>query len=593
MKFYVGLNLSHDSSVALLDSSGNILFALGEERVNRIKGFNGWPIRSFKILLDNFPKLRDSADLCIVIGSHSYFEKSDLITWRLILTLNSENYFDSINMSTPPAWFYKYCDKRLLNVEPKKLKDVCTAIISEKLNDLGLNNFNLVFSNHHDSHLASSFFASGFDKSLVLSLDSQGDRESGAVSVYERNKQPISLARFQDFNSLGYLYSAVTRRYGFKESRHEGKITGLSAFGNPDKWISEYEKWISVKNGKPKIKLVHTSFITNWIIALLRKFGFAVRPNAQLVIDKVSDDSINFGDLAGFIQKITEVAVLDILSFWKVREKINHICLAGGVFSNVLINQKIQESFPDSEVFVYPNMGDGGIAIGCVWDYMMRNSNPIATNSDIVFLNSGKIAYRTVDLNRIRKYKVSSDAITQLMLSDLINNKVIGLFDNPMEWGPRALGKRSIIAQAVDRNINDELNKRLKRTEFMPFAPIIQEELFETVFDWKCVDYKRPFEFMTMTAAVKDEWRPKIPAITHVDGTARPQIVKKINNKILWELLNSYFKETGIPCLINTSFNVHEEPIVYNLDNALDAINKFMIDTLYISINEDWYRVTN
>ena len=138
MKFYVGLNLSHDSSVALLDSDGNILFALGEERVNRIKGFTGWPIRSFKILLDNFPKLRDSADLYIVIGSHSYFEKSDLITWRLILTLNSENYFDSINMSTPPAWFYKYCDKRLLNVEPKKLKDVCTAIISEKLNDLGL-----------------------------------------------------------------------------------------------------------------------------------------------------------------------------------------------------------------------------------------------------------------------------------------------------------------------------------------------------------------------------------------------------------------------------------------------------------------------
>lgn len=590
---YIGLNLSHDASVSLLNDKGQVLFALAEERVSRIKGFTGWPALSIQTLVEDFPSLKDDKELVIVIGSHSYFKKEDLSTWRLNLFLDVNNYFDAINDPVPPGWMQKNCDPRLMNLKSNNLKEVCTQIISEKLHIAGLTKFRIEFSNHHDSHLASAFFASGFKKALVLSLDSQGDRESGAISVYESGSQPERLARFRVYNSIGFLYSAVTRRYGFKESRHEGKITGLSASGSSEKWLKKYDEWVVVKQGVPRIKLINQSILIHFIIYLLRKAGFALRPNAQFVIDDVADNSSNFGDLANFIQNITEKTVLQILKFWKKTNDINYICLAGGVFSNVLVNQRIQQTFKDSKVFIYPNMGDGGISIGCVWDYMMRQSIPISLQDEIVYLNSGKPTPINESTLRVLENEISSEDLAILMVKDIQEDKIIGIFDDPMEWGPRALGKRSIIAQATDRNINFELNKRLKRTEFMPFAPIIQQELFHEVFDWDSFDYEKPFKFMTMTVNVKDNWKTRIPAVTHIDGTARPQIIDFENNKVVWNLLDKYFKSTGIPCLVNTSFNVHEEPIVYSLENAFSALDKKMIDVLFCFFEKKWYRISN
>jgi len=288
-------------------------------------------------------------------------------------------------------------------------------------------------------------------------------------------------------------------------------------------------------------------------------------------------------NVAAFAQKCLEEVLLKLVQEQVQKHKIPNIALSGGTFGNVRLNQKIAELDGVQSIYVQPAMGDGGLGVGgAVWEYW--NSQKTWNHSFLPQVYLGPEftdkqvleALKNTDLT-YKKVKNIEHHIAKAMAE----GKIVGRFKGRMEWGPRALGNRSIIASAKDAKINQELNDRLKRTEFMPFAPIILEEFASEYFKGYQSDQVAP-RFMTVTYDVEESKHSQIPAVVHVDGTARPQVVLKKDNSSLQKILSKYLELTGIPVLINTSFNMHEEPIVCTPDDAIRAYQQGAIDILAI-----------
>ena len=374
--------------------------------------------------------------------------------------------------------------------------------------------------------------------------------------------------------------------------RHEGKITGLSAHGNPKLYykklkqfinfnpLSEQFEYKSVQERKivSKIKMIKRILIINF-------------QNPKHTVDFFEFLENNFNskkdkaDLAASVQKITEDIAVEYVSHLPKKYKAVNIMLAGGVFANVKVNQEIANIPEVKSVYIHQNMGDGGLSTGAaLLLYNSTNKYKLYAPKNVYFGErfSDKQIEKTLTAQKIKFVKSLN---VEKDIAELIHNgNVIGRFNGRMEYGPRALGgNRSIIASPTDKNINDWLNKKLRRTEFMPFAPSIIEEQANVVFE----DYTNnpgnyADEFMTITYNVREEWIERTQATTHIDGTARPQIVKKSSNPSYYKIINEYYKLSGIPVVINTSFNMHEEPIVATPDDAVRAFNEGCIDYLAI-----------
>jgi carbamoyltransferase len=265
---------------------------------------------------------------------------------------------------------------------------------------------------------------------------------------------------------------------------------------------------------------------------------------------------------------------------------VRDLVLAGGVFANVKFNQKISELDCVDSLYVYPDMGDGGLAYGAA---MLSDVNCTRFDPQISKLRDVYLGPEFTDKDV--KACIAKDPDILADLSDNIaresavliaNKKILGWFQGRMEYGPRSLGNRSILATPVDANINRWLNERLKRTEFMPFAPSCLYESSDQLFDIQKESLKRAAEFMTITFRVNEAWLDKVPAVIHVDNTARPQLVKKAANPAFYELLIEFEKLTGLPLVVNTSFNSHEEPIICNPNEAINALKRGIIDVLVI-----------
>lgn len=426
--------------------------------------------------------------------------------------------------------------------------------------------------NHHDSHAASAFWASGYERALVVTLDGEGDEESGSVTVIDRDGSQLRLARFSVADSIGYIYSFVTKRYGFRISRHKGKITGLAALGAP-RFTDRFLAALSVVEGSPRNQLSPDGLGQTVVARLRRKTG-AYTGFARLV-DELAAEPAGFADLAASVQEATEAWCLAIVHHWRIQTGIRNIALAGGVFANVRVNQRIIEESGADRVFIYPNMGDGGIGVGAAWVFL-RASGEVPTKTEFTpYLGSlpgnathtGQVTFESMDMG----------SCARLAATAIDNGGIVGLIEGRMEWGPRALGARSILADPRDRSINDSLNARLARPEFMPFAPAVLERDSSSVFQLKAQDV-RPYHFMTATCSVHLDWRDKIPAVVHLDGTARPQIVNEEAAPLYAAILREFMGMTGVPVLVNTSFNAHEEPIVESLDDALRSMEGSTVD---------------
>jgi carbamoyltransferase len=410
---------------------------------------------------------------------------------------------------------------------------------------------------HHDTHAANAFFASGFDRVLLVTFDGYGSGAAGGI--YTGGPDGINLLHRFDFpNSLGHFYEQVTSGLGFKPMRHEGKIVGLAAYGNPEHLRRVLLERFEYADGDIRIR---AGLNTYFVRALAGRFAKR--------------------DVAAAYQRVLEEVATTTIQYWLKKTGLTRVAVSGGVHANVKLNQRIREIDGVESVFVYPNMGDGGCATGAamlVFDRHVFDSQPLEnvyygpnySRADIeAALARAGLQYESVpDIE---------DRIAQLLTED----HIVGRFDGRMEYGPRALGNRSVLYPARDPEVNQWLNHQLGRTEFMPFAPAALASEAHRLFK-NVSGCEKTAEFMTITFDCTDEMAHNCPAAVHVDGTARPQLVSERTNPSFYRILQGYQARTGIPAIINTSFNMHEEPIVCTPD---DAVRAFLLGRLdYLAI---------
>ncbi len=567
---YLGINLSHDASAALIDERGKVLYAVSEERLSRVKNHIGIPLLAIDEIFDNF----DINDLDrVIIGSHEHLTSTTVNKFLAQETANPSNPRGRA-LDPFPGYITTSANPKLA------LSEFLMTSSRLKLKPES----ELIFLNHHDSHLGCGIPLLAQESGLILSLDGEGDGESGAISVKMKNERMRKLARFSSLDSLGLLYAAVTKRYNFKPLHHEGKITGLAAYGKYSSLVDDLLKFVMVKNGNITLK-----YSKNKIMRILNKTGhsFGIKASSPLsidhIIEMVDDSNTNYPDLAFAVQLVLEKSVEEIVRYWIGQTQVHNISLTGGVFANVKVNQKLSEMDEVEKVFVFPNMGDGGIAIGSVWNWM-ENRNIDITEDAFSSMYLGTPRIDRVKFHKSRDLSISDfrdDEVAAQIAKDISSSKVVAVINGSMEFGPRALGNTSILLDPRDPEIVKSVNLKLKRTEFMPFAPSVMQEYFFEYFETQNQTLQ-PFQYMTMTCNVVLDKRKLIPAVTHIDGTARPQIVSKDSNLFFHRIIESFRDLTGIPVLVNTSFNIHEEPIIRSAETALTALRQKAVDIVYV-----------
>ncbi|SMN11010.1 Nodulation protein NolO  len=464
----------------------------------------------------------------------------------------------------------RYGVARIIGKERQKLILQNRDIFNQEklLHDIGLpKNSEFCFYNHHFSHALSALFFTDWNNALLYTADGGGDTTN--YSAYHFDGATIhelygdlknANAKFPA-DSIGFAYGAMTRALGYQRNRHEGKLTGLAAFGEPTIYDELAQHFSVDETGR-----VRTKFKKQYeeMVPLITKIAqTTARENA-----------------AASIQKLLEEIILKSVSIYLERTGVRHIGLAGGVFANVSLNRKIGELPQVDEVFVFPAMGDEGIAVGGLYQYLLeRDGLAVWQNKRRRLKNVYWGGTFDDDIKKIfnRTTKRVDGETASVAAKLLADNKIVALYCGRMEFGPRALGGRSILAAATNKEINDTLNKRLQRTEFMPFAPVVLAEDAAEIFEINDKN-KYAMRFMTITCRVREQWHKKIPAVVHVDGTARPQIIYDEDNPLYATILREYKKQTGLPVLINTSFNAHEEPIIHTPEECLRALQAGRVD---------------
>jgi carbamoyltransferase len=559
----------NESSVSLV-IDGKLINCIAEERLSRVKVDGSFPHKAIKDVLHSANITISDIDHVAITSLHP----SE--TNKKYLKSAISTYFDTGVFLKKKikqfAWNYVY---NLL----KAPKNYFSDIESKK--------FELNHYDHHMCHAAGAYYFSQFDKALVITLDGGGDGLDGGAYIGEGNK----LTRFLEiphFQSPGTMYSAITNDLGFKRHRHEGKITGLAAFGNPDikrlglenliKYDDKKHRFISKGVAEHHKDLLGKS---NYFYPLLTKF-----PRE---------------DLAAVTQQIFENEVLkfvtDAYNMAKANgHSISKICLSGGCFANVKLNQRIYQSGLFDNIYVFPAMGDDGLSAGAALLHYYKlnpNANRDRSKTDNIYLGSSfseEQIKQALDEFKLKYERV--DDIETKVAGLLAKGKVVARFNGRMEYGPRALGNRSVIAAAYDKSINDWLNKKFNRTEFMPFAPSMIEEYAGDYL----VGYNKESaaDFMTITYDIKKGMAEKIPAVVHIDNTARPQIVHSSTNPSYHKIINEFYKLTGVAVVLNTSFNMHEEPIVYTPQDGIRGFIDAQLDYLamgnYLVDYKDLYR---
>lgn len=571
----LGISLSHDASAAVLHDDGKVFSAMGEERLSRKKNHIGLPALSVAYLISRLP-----ADLRIsrvVIGSHQLMDR-DFALRLVVSTLRNPSNPSSTALQTFPGFVNTESGTGREIIESA----VLTLIPSERI--CGTLKFEWV--NHHDSHLGCALGVDQLNEALLFSFDGSGDGESAAIAVKSAgNSQYKVLARVPAADSLGGLYSAITRRYNFKASQHEGKITGLAAYGQSSAAFDLLRSHVSVENGIPVINYVK-SFKKKLAVRSLRQFGIGKEALISLaeIADLAASKTSNYADLAWAVQKTLEESMLEIVTYWSQETQVSNASLAGGVFANVKLNQRISELPSINNVKVFPNMGDGGISVGGVWSFLSQRqelSDEALYRNMFLAPNDGleEISdYRGLVVKKVENFEEHISDISK----EIAAGRLVAIHQGDMEFGPRALGNRSLILDARDREIISRVNGRLNRTEFMPFAPVVLEDDFYKYFHTSN-ESLQPFWYMTMTCDVLESRKLEIPAVTHIDGTARPQLVSFESNSFLYSVMSQYKRLTGCSVLVNTSLNMHEEPINASINDSIKALRVGGIDVLFTS----------
>ena len=483
-----------------------------------------------------------------------------------------------------PALKHNFRIKMLLD-ESKNIKKFFEIenVIKDKLKYKG----KIKYYKHHLNHLSSCYYPSNFKKSLVVSYDGVGEGETGYFAIGKNNKIKVIHDKNVFPNSLGLIYAALTSYLGWKYACDEGIIMGLASYGNPEKKIPKSKKkYIQIFREIIKCKnnleiIIDTDWITyhkerdTWVSEKFIKV-FGKRRNYS---DKLTQHHKN---IAAALQLRLEEIVLSQLRYLKKKYKINQLCLAGGVALNCSMNGVIAKSKLFKEIFIQPASGDAGLSIGSA----INCSLEVQPKKKLIFNSNCYLGsrYSTNKVKKaINKYKkkiviVKNNNYIDFASDVLIKKKVIGWFQGAAEFGPRALGNRSILASPFPNKTKDHINKNVKfREYFRPFAPAILEEYASEYFE-----INQKSEYMLMAFDVKPQMKKKISATVHVDNTCRVQTVSSKSNKKFYELLKKMYEKTKNPVLLNTSFNVKGQPIVNSPEDAINCFLKYKIDYLFL-----------
>lgn len=582
MEKILALHIGHDATAMYVDDK--YFLGISEERVTRIKNFYGFPIQAVKkIFLEK--KINWNNINKIIITGKSIKLSKDFKNFFFFKFL-TEDFSNEISIFARLVF--------LLNTFFKK--NTFHQLFKNFLKEKRFNG-KIFYYDHHLCHITSSLATYPINNSYLLSLDGGGDGLNWSLYSFKKKKLKF-LENSKSFyknkklvihDSPADIYANTTKFLGFRRLRDEGKIMGLSAAGNP-KYFDYFSSILNFKNGRFISKFGCQKRNIKQKIKNLYNFIFYGKNFDSAQINDMKIHLKNYSskeDVSSSLQKWTESITDKFLDYLSAKYKFKNekILLSGGFFSNVLINQKIKNRHDIKNVYVTPNMGDGGLVLGGIYlainkNYRQKYFNKITMN--VFYGNKPKIflpkvnfkKYKTVHLNSLKLYDFLSDS--------LIKNKIIGIINDRMEFGPRALGNRSILANPLKKNITNILNERLKRSDFMPFAPIFRDkDAYKILEKYNKNDFSA--KFMTITYSVKKEFSSKLKNIIHLDNTVRAQIIDKKNNKLCYLILSNFYKKSKMPCLINTSFNIHEEPIVMDIDQGIKALENGVID---IIVNE-------
>lgn len=547
----------HDAAACIL-RDGVVIAAAAEERFTRIKHDNSFPEKAIDFCLQTAGVAINEVDAV------AFYEKP-IIKFERILHQHLHYFPQSYKIfkDTMGGWFNKKLD----------IKDT----LKEKCHYFG----KVFFFPHHLTHAASSYYLSGFSKAVIVTLDGVGEWATTTVGTGQRREIKLD-SEIQFPHSLGLLYSTITTYLGFSANDAEYKVMGLAAYGKPDDFRRHFDELITVfDDGSYQLNMKYFEY--EWSDhmpspELIKLFGHPPRAAESKM-------KPHYQNIAAALQEKLEEVVFHLLTTAYQKYKIPNLCLSGGVALNSVMNGKLLARTPYKSVYIPPDPGDAGGAMGAAFlAHYQLSSKPIKHQDFNPYLGPG---YNWAQIKTVLKtYPVKFQLVTdrkkllERVAGLLARQKIIGWFQGRMEWGPRALGSRSILASAATEKMRDIINEKVKHRElFRPFAPVILEEKTHQYFK---ADKPVPISarYMLMVYPFKKKGYGDVPAVVHVDGSGRLQTLARQDNPLYYDLIKKYAAKTKVPIIINTSFNVRGEPIVCTPQDALNCFLHTDIDYL-------------
>ena len=547
----------HDSAAAIL-KDGHVIAAVEEERFSRKKFDDGFP----NIAIDWC--LQEAGIRPEQIDSVAFYDKPILKFDRLL-----DNY-----LTVAPRGLYSFLD-----IIPRWIHKRLWIKDDIKKHLKGFRG-EIIFPEHHMSHAAHAFYTSPFKECAILTIDGVGEWTTTSFGTAQNN----SIKLTDDIrwpHSVGLLYSAFTYFLGFKVNEGEYKLMGLSAYGKPKYYDLIMKELIDVKDdGSIHLNMKYFAFTYDKVMTndkFSELFGIPPRKKNE------KTEQIHY-DIGASAQKVLEDVILLMANHIHKKTQMKNLCFGGGVALNGVANYNLLKNGPFENIHIPPSPGDAGSAIGCAqYLYYIHNKNKrtVEQNSERIKNNvyvgpsfSNDVIKSFLEENNIDYEYLQREQLLQNTAKLISDGSIVGWYQGKMEWGPRALGNRSILADPRDGKMKDILNEKIKHREsFRPFAPSILEEYVSEYFD---IDVTSPY--MLLVAPIKKP--EKIPAVTHVDGTGRLQTVSKETNPLYYDLINKFYKITGVPVIVNTSMNVMGEPIVTSPEEAFKMWARTDMDNL-------------
>ncbi len=569
--YILGLNAYHGDSSACLFKNGELIAASEEERFRRLKHWAGLPIEAIRFCLEEAAVSLEEIDHITVSR-----DPKAKIGQKLLRVLKGKVALNALTSRVKNSFNIRQIKQEIaigLGINHEKVKA------------------SLQFVEHHRSHIASAFHISPYEDAAILSIDGMGDFTSTMRAIGKGNKIEI-IDSISYPHSLGYFYTAFTQYLGFPYYGDEYKVMGLSPYGTPSFkdqlrpiiplkknglfelnpiCFRHFKEGVSMSwdGGIPKLENLFSK-------ALEQKFGVARKKGEPL--------TQFHKDLAASVQAITEETIFFLAKDLYQKTGLKKLCITGGVAQNSVANGKIIENTPFESLFVPPAGHDAGTAIGSALYFYHHQLNkprlPFKIQPYTGYSNSNEEISNYLDTQEITYQQYKEEELIEKVANHLIEGKVIGWFQGKAEFGPRALGNRSILVDPRRKDAKALLNEKIKKREsFRPFAPSILQEFVPTYFEQ--ID-KVPF--MEKVFTVKEEKRAEIPAVTHVNGTGRLQTVSLDSNPRYYKLIKQFYEKTGVPILLNTSFN-ENEPIVNTPEHALNCFLRTQMDVLVLENN--------